>query len=219
MATLSTTTTNAGLRRTTRRAGLVGFLLAAMVACSGSDSDDGASPISAPGSTPTTAAGGGSGVTTSALAPVTTEPSRPPATRGPRTVVVGPVTFHVPANWTSFESGGSTYVGESAGKQGHMNLIVTTDYGGTVDALRHDRCQGDGTHESKPPANVELIESGFEPVGRATAEFRRWRFACPDSEITVEEHRAWLLPVSRVGIVEQRHVPQVLDVVTTAEVA
>jgi hypothetical protein len=91
-----------------------------------------------------------------------------------------------------------------------------TGYTGTVDALQPPFCLG---AESLKAESVELIESGFAPVGSSTAEFRRWRFTCPDSDLKVEEHRVWLLPVSHVAIVEQRHAPEVDEVVSTAEVA
>jgi hypothetical protein len=66
---------------------------------------------------------------------------------------------------------------------------------------------------------VQLVESGFAPVGERTAEYRRWDFTCPGGAVKAEEHRVWLLPLSRVAIVEQRHAPEVIDVVATAEVA
>lgn len=56
-------------------------------------------------------------------------------------------------------------------------------------------------------------------MGDRTAEFRFWRFSCPEGQIKVEEHRVWYLPESRIGIVEQRHAAEVPDVVATAEVS
>ena len=59
----------------------------------------------------------------------------------------------------------------------------------------------------------------FLPLWHVYPGEPHWRFDCPHSEITVEEHRVWLLPTTHVGIVEQRHLPVVLDVVRTADIA
>lgn len=179
---------------------LVVPLLLVLVACSGSDDGDGASSP-----------------TTSIRAPATTVRPGPPATRGPTTIMFGPVTFYAPSGWDKAEAGSTTaYVGVLAGGKGDVNLRVMLDYAGTVEALQPAQCLGAPPAD---PASVELIESGFAPVGNLTAEYRRWRFTCPGGDLAVEEHGVWLLPVSRIAIVEQRHAPEVLDVVTTAQVA
>lgn len=197
---------------------LAATLVLTLAACGGSDSDDASSASTVPTatSTPTTA---GPAASTSSSVPATTTPG-PPATRGPQTVVFGPVTFHIPAAWITVPEGATTlFIGENAGRTGHANLRVVIDYTGTVDALQPPECQGDGAFEAKPPASVTVLESGFAPVGNVTAEFRKWRISCPESEVKVEEHRVWLLPLSRVGIVEQRYGDPVGDIVATAEVA
>jgi len=141
-------------------------------------------------------------------------------TRGPQSFTFGPVTFHIPAAWITVPEGGTTvYIGENAGRTGSANLRVMTGYTGTVDALQPAACKGDADEHSRPPASVELLDSGFAPVGNVTAEYRRWRFSCPEAQMKVEEHRVWLLPVSQVAIVEQRAGAPVTDIVATAEVA
>jgi len=51
------------------------------------------------------------------------------------------------------------------------------------------------------------------------AEFRLWKSSCPTGDVKVEEHRAWLLPLSQIAIFEQRHEAEVEAVVATATVA
>ncbi len=193
-----------------RRLWILVPLLAALVACSGSESDgDAATVTSAPTSS--------SATTVPIPSPTTTQPAGPPATRGPKAITFGPITFYAPANWGQAGGGATTsYIGVLAGGRGDVNLRVTTGYTGTVDAFRPSECLG---APPEAPARVELVESGFAPVGNLTAEYRRWRFDCPNGDIKVEEHGVWLLPVSHIAIVEQRHAPEVADVVATAEVA
>jgi hypothetical protein len=62
------------------------------------------------------------------------------------------------------------------------------------------------------------VDQGFRPIGDRTAEFRFWRSSCPSGDVKVEDHRAWLLPVSHIAIFEQRHEPEVEGVVATAMV-
>jgi hypothetical protein len=70
-----------------------------------------------------------------------------------------------------------------------------------------------------PPARVDLVDQGFRPVGDRVAEFRLWKSSCPTGDVKVEEHRAWLLPISQIAIFEQRHEAVVEAVVATATVA
>ncbi len=189
---------------------LVATLLLTLSSCDGSDPDGEPGPTSAPTTTaPAT--------TSSVVAPTTTARPGPPPTRGPKTITFGPVTFHTPSDWDKADGGATTaYIGVLAGGKGDVNLRVMTGYTGTVDALQPPECLG--APPSKP-TRVELVESGFAPVGDLVAEYRRWQFTCPEGDIGDEEHSAWLLPVSRIAIVEQRHAPEVFDVVATAEVA
>ena len=64
--------------------------------------------------------------------------------------------------------------------------------------------------------SVAVVESSSQLVGSQGAEFRRWRVTCPDGR--AEEHRAWVLPVSKVAIYEQRFDPANAGVVATAEI-
>lgn len=189
---------------------LVATLMSALLSCDSSDP----SGQSGPKSTSTTAA---PATTSSVVAPATTARPGPPVTRGPKAITFGPITFHTPSDWDKVEAGGTTaYIGVLAGGKGDVNLRVTTDYTGTIDALQPEECLG---HDSIEPTRVDLVESGFAPVGSLTAEYRRWHLTCPRGDVGDESHRVWLLPVSRIAVVEQRHAPEVLDVVTTAEVA
>jgi hypothetical protein len=188
--------------------------LTVLAGCSGSDRDQG--PASAPVSTGPSA-GGPSPTATVAPPSNGSATTGPPATRGPKSITFGPVTLHVPTGWDVAPGDATTaYVGVLAGGPADVNLRVMTDYAGAIDALQPTECLG------KPPElplRVEVLASGFAPVGRLTAEHRHWRFTCPGRESKTEDHRVWLLPVSRVAFVEQRHAPEVIDVVTTAEVA
>ncbi|HUQ63107.1 MAG TPA: DUF6636 domain-containing protein [Acidimicrobiales bacterium] len=142
----------------------------------------------------------------------------PPATGGPKTITFGPITFHAPSNWSILTLQGpaertAAFIGPLAGGPSNLNLRVMIDYTGTVDALQPTECL---EYPIEKPTSVELLESGFAPVGSLTAEYRRWRFTCLIHG--VEEHRVWLLPASHIAIVEQRHAPEVADVVATADV-
>lgn len=188
-------------------------VLTVLAACSGPDS--GQVPTSTPPSTgPST--GGPSPTPTAVPPPTVSVTAGPPATRGPKTITFGPVTLYVPAGWDISPGDATTaYVGVLAGGPRDVNLRVITDFAGAIDHLQPSECL-----ESRELAlRVEAVESGFAPVGGLTAEYRHWRFTCPGAELRTEDHRAWLLPVSRVAFVEQRHAPEVIDVVTTAEVA
>ncbi|HEX7277475.1 MAG TPA: hypothetical protein VF244_08890 [Acidimicrobiales bacterium] len=196
---------------------ILGPLLAALVACSGSDSDGDGDAATVTSATSAATTSTPAGPSTSQPTPSTTQPTGPPATRGPKAITFGPITFYAPANWGQAGGGATTsYIGVLAGGKGDVNLRVTTGYTGTIDELRPAKCLG---APSEAPARVELLESGFAPVGNLTAEYRRWRFDCPNADLKVEEHGVWLLPVSHIAIVEQRHAPEVADVVATAEVA
>ncbi len=132
-------------------------------------------------------------------------------------ITFGAITFHTPPNWDISipdSDAATAYIGVLAGGAGDVDLRVMTGYTGTVDSLQPAVCLESPVEK---PATVELLESGFAPVGNLTAEYRRWRFSCPIHG--VEEHRVWLLPVSGIAIVEQDQSPPVADVVATAEVA
>jgi len=202
------------------RVGLLVPALAAMLACSNSDPTPEPTSTSEPTSAPSTT---GASVTTSrGQPPATTVATGPPATKGPKTFLYGPMTFHIPAEWNAFDDlrDGEpvAMIGENAGK-GAEALRVMLDYSGTVDALKPVECPGSGVADPAPPAGVDLLESGFAPVGNLQAEFRLWRFTCPLLEQPMPEYRAWLLPVSHIAIFGQRYSPVVAAVLATVEFA
>ena len=88
-----------------------------------------------------------------------------------------------------------------------INLRVTTGFSAPVDSLQPVPCNG---------GVVSVVESDSRLIGSNPAEFRRWRVTCPDGR--VEEHRAWVLTASKVGIYEQRFDAANTDVVSTAEI-
>lgn len=94
-------------------------------------------------------------------------------------------------------------------------MRVETGFNGTIDSLAPTTCLGAPV---TVPTRVDLIDQGFRPIGDRTAEFRFWRSSCPQGDVKVEEHRAWLLPVSHIAIFEQRHEVEVEAVVATAMV-
>jgi hypothetical protein len=106
-------------------------------------------------------------------------------------------------------------VGVLAGSRGDVTLRVETGFVGGIDSLEPKTCLGAPV---AAPERVELVETGFRQVGDRVADFRFWRASCPAGDIKVEEHRAWLLPVSGIAIYEQRHEPEVEAVVATAQV-
>jgi len=178
-----------------------------MVACGDPGGDD-----AAPRRTTSTPSAASTSVSPESSIP----PTGPPATRGPRTITFGPITFHVPSAWDiDVRQPDTAYVGVLAGGPADVFLRVMTNYTGTVDALQPTDCLGEPT----TPASTELLESGFAAVGGRTAEYRRWRLSCPEGDLEVEDLRVWLLPISHIAIVEQRPAPEVADVVTTAEAA
>ena len=206
----------ATVRRLRRTPGWAAIPLLVLLACGGTSSDGGApSPSTGLPATSTTADPGADG--TPAPTPVPATAPGPSATKGPKTITFGPLTFHAPAGWdidVSDSDPTTAYVGVLAGGPGDVNLRVMTAYTGSVDALQPANCL---EYPVEAPTSVELVDSGFAPVGDRNAEFRRWRLTCVNDG--VEEHGAWLLPVSHLAIVEQFHTPQVADVVATAEVA
>ncbi len=212
--------------------GLVGCATSAKTAAEAAQAADSAT-TSTTGSTttvtPTT--GAPTSPTTGAPAPPTIGISTPPTTGAPppttappfpKTITVGAITFHVPLSWGVIGGGDAAkpriaFIGRLAGGAGDQHLRVQTGFTGTVDSLVPKTCLG---HPSEAPERVELVESGFKPVGERTAQFRFWRAACPNGDgDNPEEHRAWLLPDSQIAIFEQRHAPEVETVVATAHVA
>ena len=189
----------------------VGVLLV-LVACSGG----GSSTSGAAGSTTTTVAASASTTRPPETTPATTSTSTPgPTTTLPKTIKVANITFHTPSSWDSTGAVPTFYVGILAGGKGDVTLRVQTGFAGTIDSLKPTTCLG---APPSTPASVDLADTGFKVVGDRTAEYRFWKSSCPNGDVKVEEHRAWLLPTSQIAIFEQRHEAQVEDVVATAHV-
>jgi hypothetical protein len=145
------------------------------------------------------------------------QPPLPPATRGPKTIVFDNVTFHVPTSWDIDRQGDTAFVGVLAGGVRDVMLRVERHFEGSIDTLK----PGDCPREGDPPeraVSVVTVESGLRPIGNRKAEYRLWRVTC--ATVGTHEHRAWLLPVSKIAIYEQVHEghPENTDVVATADV-
>lgn len=212
-----------------RRRCLIVLLLAALVSC-----EDGGrlGPPGVANSTATSPAGATSSVSVSSTLDVSSVPggatvvTSPPFITGPETFRFGPLTFNVPPGWYATTGDrlrpdpNVAYIGEPAGFfPGSANLRIVKEYDGSVDSLRPAECPGDGQVNAAPFAGVEVVDSGFAPVGNRTAQYRRWRLLCPGMETPVLDYRAWLLPLSRVGILSRRYSPTVAHIVATVTFA
>ena len=124
------------------------------------------------------------------------------------------ITFSVPLSWRLTVRAGVAGLGDfaprSGGRSPRASLLVSTSLAGPIDEVMPKRC------EDGPAASVDLIETGFAPVGARTAEFRLWVAACADG--TIEDRRAWLLPDPKILFLEEYHVPDNVEVVTSAHV-
>jgi hypothetical protein len=194
--------------------------VAALVSCQ----DQPREQMVAPTTTSTAELAQGAGSSSSTVpAPGSTTATTSLFITGPARFVFGPVTFVVPPGWYAATGDRGrpdpdlAYIGEPAGLfPGSANLRIAKEYDGSVDAVRPNECPGDATAVPAPPAGVELLDSGFAPVGNRTAEYRHWRVRCPALVDTpVIEYRAWLLPRSRVAILSRRHNPTVADIIAT----
>jgi hypothetical protein len=112
--------------------------------------------------------------------------------------------FSIPVHWHLRIRGGVGALGQL-----EPSLIVDRN-AGPIDAHPPTDCRTDRA------TKVELVESGFAPVGDRTAEFRRWHLTCEGGQN--EDRRRWLLPQSQVLIDERFHDPENLNVVATAQV-
>lgn len=210
------------------RGWLAMLLLAALVSC-----DDAGRQRATPAASSTTTAPAGtapsvpvtrtiSPASTSTVPAGPTTVTSPQFVTGPQTFRFGTLAFDVPPAWsaTTGDRGrpdpNLAYIGDSGGFfPGSANLRIVKEYDGPVDSLRPTECPGDAQVNAAPPAGVELLESGFAPVSNRTAEYRRWRFLCPGMDSPVLDYRAWLLPVSRVGILSRRYNPTVANIIAT----
>jgi hypothetical protein len=211
------------LRALSRRASvpfIVGILLLGG-ACSGGDkqkplAESPSTSASAPGSEPAATPspnprGAPAGVPTRSPAPSVSPTPRP------KTIAFGNITFHAPADWDIDVEGDTAFVGVLAGGPDDVMLRVQRNFAGSIDSLKPAGCPREGD-PPEPAVSVQTVESGLRPVGSRKAEYRLWRVTC--ATVRTREHRAWLLPTSKIAIVEQVHEghPENVDVVTTAEV-
>lgn len=124
------------------------------------------------------------------------------------------VTFSVPESWRISVNGDVAGLGDFVSRPGGEtgpSLVVSVNSPGPIDDVTPTRC------ERGPATAVDLVQAGFAPVGERTADFRFWISTCDDG--STEERRAWVLPASRISFVEEYHVPENVEVVTTASVA
>jgi hypothetical protein len=140
-----------------------------------------------------------------------------PATRGPKAILFDEVTFHAPLSWDIDREGDTAFVGVLAGGVQDVMLRVERHFEGSIDTLKPRDCPREGNPPERA-VSVVTVETGFRPVGNRKAEYRLWRVTC--ATVGVHEHRAWLLPVSKIAIYEQVHDghPENVDVVTMADV-
>jgi hypothetical protein len=212
-----------------RRLGLLAIVMLTAAACAAcSSSDDKASPRQ-PGSTlasaTTTVPATVAAATPSSAPNVSVPPptSAPPSTLAPptRAVSLGLVDIRIPQSWKDgvIQSGPGSPFGAFGPtihvKKGYaIARLNIAAYDGSIDDLAPKYCSQTG--QSAPaltPSSVRLLESGFAPVGDRTAEYRRWTAICPNGP---EEHRAWLLPVSKVVFWEACSTDIIGTIVTNA---
>jgi hypothetical protein len=152
-------------------------------------------------------------------APEATNPTAPDAANPPaasglaQRVSFGQVEMELPENWGVYADGNSAVVGILAGGNCDIPLRVEIHYQQDIESLVPTCCP-----QHAPPVavkSVRTIESGFQPVGDRTAQFRRFTATCADLTI---ERRAWLLPDAKVAIVEQQPSPEIDLVVRQMQV-
>jgi hypothetical protein len=152
---------------------------------------------------------GGIVVLASCASPETAQPA-PPQTASPPTaslltqrVSFGQVEMQLPDSWGVHANGNSAVVGVLAGGDCDVPIRVEIHYQNDADSLVPACCP---QHAPFVPAtSVRMVESGLQPVGDRTAQFRRFSATCADLTI---ERRAWLLPDAQVAIVEQDVTPE-----------
>ena len=196
-------------------------------ACGGSDrsgtpeaalSPSPAPATTAPGRSAPSLDPGGAGQTPVPASPGETVPAAAPAPGAAgltKTVAFGSITFYVPQEWNIDVDGDTAYVGVLAGGPEDVMLRVQRNFSGPIDALKPSSCprQGDAPERAD---SVVTADQGLRPVGDRKAEYRLWKVTCPTGG--VKEHRAWLLPTSKIAIYEQVYDPRNAAVVANARV-
>ena len=120
----------------------------------------------------------------------------------PQRVSFAQIEMQLPENWGVYATGNSAVVGVLAGGNCDVPLRVDIHYEKDADSLAPTCCPW---HTPIKPASARIVERGFQPVGDKTADFRRFSATCADQTF---ERRAWLLPDSKVAIVEQQAEPE-----------
>jgi hypothetical protein len=140
-------------------------------------------------------------VDTTQASPSTSAPTGPSGL--PQRVSFGQVEMDLPNDWGVHASGNSALVGIIAGGNCDIPLRLEIHYDKDADSLAPTCCPQHWP-QVKVTA-VRTVESGFQPLGDKTAQFRRFTATCADQTI---ERRAWLLPDSDVAVVEQQAEPE-----------
>lgn len=162
---------------------------------------------------------GGIAMLAGCTAPEATNPTapdtpNPPAASGlAQRVSFAQVEMDLPENWGVDAYGNSAVVGILAGGNCDIPLRVEIHYEQDVESLVPTCCPQHAPHV--PVTAVRTLESGLQPVGDKTAQFRRFAANCADLTI---ERRAWLLPDAKVAIVEQEPSPEIDLVVRQMDV-
>ena len=172
------------------------------------------------GPAPPATAGAGvvaAATTATASSPAATDaPAEAPAADAARRKVLTyeNVTFSVPETWRISVGDGGACLGDFVprpGNEARPSLVVSINASAPIDDAMPTSCLGG------PAVSVDLVQAGFAPVGERTADFRFWISTCEDG--SMEERRAWVLPASRISFVEEYHVDENVQVVSTASVA
>lgn len=153
---------------------------------------------------------GGIAMLAGCTAPEASNPTAPEATNPPaasglaQRVTFGQVEMDLPETWGVYASGNSAVVGVIAGGNCDIPLRVEIHYELDAESLVPNCCPQHAPYV--PVTAVRTIESGLQPVGDKTAQFRRFTATCADLTI---ERRAWLLPDAKVAIFEQEPSPEI----------
>jgi len=123
------------------------------------------------------------------------------------------VALKLPAQWdiAQYDAEDEAFFGPLAGGNGDMPLRIARNFEGSVDALAPKTCYVEGDPAIAGTATV--VEEGLRPIGDKKANYKKWKVACSDG--TTREHRAWVLPVSKLGFFEQ-HAGAGVDAILTA---
>jgi hypothetical protein len=200
------------------RLAIVSMVAAACAACSGSGPGE---KTTSPGPTTTTASVVASSTPNVSLQPLTSAPA-PTLAPPTKEVSLGLVSVRIPQAWNEYHnaSGPGSPFGAFGPtihvKKGYaIARLNISAYDGSIDELAPRLCAQNGQSPPIVPSSVRVLESGFAPVGDRTAQYRHWSAICPNGP---EEHRAWVLPVSKVAFWEACASDVIGTIVTNAVV-